>query len=212
LSNVELVNEALRGAKTDKHVGTDLDIWEAIGLLGGWYALRGLAASVGLGGFIVAILVGIGVDFGASTSAVAGFLLGLAGGGLFGVVAGFVIGTVRAATCHTKGDYDMLMQLIIPLGVSLRSIYWTQMYTTMSYTIFWRVTQRVGRPLTFTAAPGAGDHVLHATVAYQACRRDACSPPSTLRLKLPVKEAPLTDRELPPRTQKPEAGGPPAAR
>jgi hypothetical protein len=115
LSNVELVNEALRGAKTDKHVGTDLDIWEAIGLLGGWYALRGLAASVGLGGFIVAILVGIGIDFGASTSAVAGFLLGLAGGGLFGVVAGFVIGTVRAATCHTKGDYDMLRQLIIPL-------------------------------------------------------------------------------------------------
>lgn len=115
LSNVELVNEALRIAKTDKHVGTDLGIWQAIGLLGGWYALLGLAAGIGLGGFIVALLIGIGIDFGASTSAVAGFLLGLAGGGLFGVVAGFVIGTVRAATCHTKGDYDMPMQLIIPL-------------------------------------------------------------------------------------------------
>src|SRR5262249_26958814 len=69
LSNVELVNEALRIAKTDKHVGTDLGIWQAIGLLGGWYALLGLAAGIGLGGFIVALLIGIGIDFGASTSA-----------------------------------------------------------------------------------------------------------------------------------------------
>jgi len=68
-------------------------------------------------------------------------------------------------------------------------------------------TIRGSLPLTFTAAPGAGDHLLHATVAYQACSRVACLPPSALHLKFPVKEVALVDRELPARTEKTEAGG-----
>jgi peroxiredoxin len=67
-------------------------------------------------------------------------------------------------------------------------------------------TIRGSLPLTFTAAPGAGDHVLHATVAYQACSRVACLPPSVLRLEFPVKEVALVDRELPTKTGKTAAG------
>jgi DsbC/DsbD-like thiol-disulfide interchange protein len=67
-------------------------------------------------------------------------------------------------------------------------------------------TIRGSLPLTFTAAPGAGDHVLRAAVAYQACSRVACLPPSVLRLELPVKEVALVDRELPTKTGKTAAG------
>ena len=58
-------------------------------------------------------------------------------------------------------------------------------------------TIRASLPLTFTAAPGAGDHVLRATVRYQACSPTDCLPPSELCLELPVKEVALVDRELP---------------
>jgi hypothetical protein len=51
--------------------------------------------------------------------------------------------------------------------------------------------------VTFTAAPGGGDHVLRITVKYQACSRRTCSPPAALHLALPVKERALVDRELP---------------
>lgn len=73
-------------------------------------------------------------------------------------------------------------------------------------------TIRGSLPLTFTAAPGAGDHVLRATVAYQACSRVACLPPAALRLEFAVKEVALVDRELPAKTERKEAGGRPAAR
>jgi hypothetical protein len=48
--------------------------------------------------------------------------------------------------------------------------------------------------------------VLRAAVAYQACSRVACLPPSVLRLELPVKEVALVDRELPTKTGKTAAG------
>jgi DsbC/DsbD-like thiol-disulfide interchange protein len=67
-------------------------------------------------------------------------------------------------------------------------------------------TIRGSLPLTFTAAPGAGDHVLHATVTYQACSQVACLPPSALRLEFPVREVALVDRELPGKTEKTGAG------
>ncbi len=65
-------------------------------------------------------------------------------------------------------------------------------------------TVRGSLPLTFTAAPGAGDHVLRATVAYQACSRVACLPPSALCLEFTLKEVALVDRELPTKTEKTE--------
>jgi hypothetical protein len=56
---------------------------------------------------------------------------------------------------------------------------------------------RAALPLTFAAAPGGGDHVVRATVRYQACSASACLPPSELRLEVPVREVALVDRELP---------------
>jgi hypothetical protein len=58
-------------------------------------------------------------------------------------------------------------------------------------------TIRAALPLTFTAAPGAGDHVIQAVVRYQACSHSACLPPSELRFEFPLAEVPLVDRELP---------------
>jgi DsbC/DsbD-like thiol-disulfide interchange protein len=58
-------------------------------------------------------------------------------------------------------------------------------------------TIRAALPLTFAAAPGGGDHVVRATVRYQACSASACLPPSELRLEVPVREVALVDRELP---------------
>jgi DsbC/DsbD-like thiol-disulfide interchange protein len=58
-------------------------------------------------------------------------------------------------------------------------------------------TIRASLPLTFTAAPGAGDHTVRATVRYQACSRSACLPPAAVRLEFPVREVALVERELP---------------
>jgi hypothetical protein len=58
-------------------------------------------------------------------------------------------------------------------------------------------TIRGSLPLTFTAAPGAGDHRLRLTVTYQACDRASCLPPSSITLELPIREAALVDRVLP---------------
>jgi DsbC/DsbD-like thiol-disulfide interchange protein len=58
-------------------------------------------------------------------------------------------------------------------------------------------TIRGSLPLTFTAAPGAGDLRLCLTVTYQACDRTTCLPPSSITLELPIREAPLVDRALP---------------
>jgi len=58
-------------------------------------------------------------------------------------------------------------------------------------------TARGALPLTFMGAPGAGDHVIRVTVAYQACSASVCLVPSSLRLELPVKEMALVGRELP---------------
>lgn len=52
-------------------------------------------------------------------------------------------------------------------------------------------------PLTFTAAPGTGDHLIGITVRYQACDDAACLMPSSVRLQLPVREAALVGRSLP---------------
>jgi DsbC/DsbD-like thiol-disulfide interchange protein len=58
-------------------------------------------------------------------------------------------------------------------------------------------TIRGSLPVTFTAAPGAGDHRLRLTVTYQACDRIAYLPPSSITLELPIREAALVDRPLP---------------
>jgi DsbC/DsbD-like thiol-disulfide interchange protein len=52
-------------------------------------------------------------------------------------------------------------------------------------------------PLTFAAAPGAGDHEVKLDVTYQACSDALCLPPSTIELTLPVTEVALVDRTLP---------------
>ena len=52
-------------------------------------------------------------------------------------------------------------------------------------------------PLTFTAAPGGGDHVLGVTVRYQGCDDVSCLPAALVQLKVPVREAPLVGRSLP---------------
>jgi peroxiredoxin len=52
-------------------------------------------------------------------------------------------------------------------------------------------------PLTFTGAPGAGDHVVQVTVSYQACSDSTCLVPTSVFLELPVKEIALVGRELP---------------
>lgn len=52
-------------------------------------------------------------------------------------------------------------------------------------------------PLTFGAAPGGGDHLLGVTVRYQACDGASCLVPSSVRLRVAVREAPLVGRSLP---------------
>jgi len=56
--------------------------------------------------------------------------------------------------------------------------------------------------LTFAAAPGGGDHVLGVTLRYQACDDASCLAPASLRLRVPVREAPLVGRALPGPTAK----------
>ena len=57
--------------------------------------------------------------------------------------------------------------------------------------------------LTFTGAPGAGDHVVRVTVEFQACSDSLCLPPSSVTLELPIQEAALVDRALPKDTPPP---------
>ena len=57
--------------------------------------------------------------------------------------------------------------------------------------------------LTFTGAPGAGDHVIRVTVEFQACSDSLCLPPSSVKLELPIPEAALVDRVLPKDTTPP---------
>ncbi|HYS93591.1 MAG TPA: hypothetical protein VEL48_09185, partial [Candidatus Acidoferrales bacterium] len=54
-------------------------------------------------------------------------------------------------------------------------------------------------PLTFAGAPGAGDLVVTATVGYQLCD-DAgrLLPPSSVNVRVGVKELAMVDRALPP--------------
>jgi AhpC/TSA family len=52
-------------------------------------------------------------------------------------------------------------------------------------------------PLTFAAAPGGGDHIVGVTVRYQACDGASCLDPSSVQLRVPVREAALTGRSLP---------------
>lgn len=58
-------------------------------------------------------------------------------------------------------------------------------------------TIRALLPLTFSALPGAGDHVIQVTVSYQACSNSTCLAPASIPLHLPVKEVALVGRELP---------------
>ena len=60
-------------------------------------------------------------------------------------------------------------------------------------------TVRGSRPLTFTAPPGAGDHLVRVTVAYQACSATTCLVPSSVEVALPVQEVALVGRALPSR-------------
>lgn len=52
-------------------------------------------------------------------------------------------------------------------------------------------------PLTFSAAPGGGDHVLAVTVHYQEYDEARAVAPSSVRVTVPVREAPLVGRSLP---------------
>src|SRR5207244_5148253 len=52
-------------------------------------------------------------------------------------------------------------------------------------------------PLPFAAAPGGGDHVVVVTVPYQACDDASCLVPSSMQLRVPVREATLVGRSLP---------------
>jgi len=58
-------------------------------------------------------------------------------------------------------------------------------------------TVRGALPLTFSAPPGAGDHLIHVTVNYQACSDSVCLAPVSLALGVPVREVALEGRELP---------------
>jgi len=60
-------------------------------------------------------------------------------------------------------------------------------------------TVRGALALTFSAPPGAGDHVIQVTVKYQACSTSACLVPMVLALSLPAREVALEGRELPSR-------------
>ena len=52
-------------------------------------------------------------------------------------------------------------------------------------------------PLTFAAAPGGGDHMVGVTVRFQACDDASCLDPSSVQLRVPVREAALIGRSLP---------------
>jgi len=52
-------------------------------------------------------------------------------------------------------------------------------------------------PLTFAAAPGAGDHMVGVTVRYQARNGASCLDASSVQLRVPVREAALIGRSLP---------------
>jgi hypothetical protein len=58
-------------------------------------------------------------------------------------------------------------------------------------------TVRGTLPLTFTAAPGGGDHVVRVTVRYQACDEARCLLPTSLAFEIPVREVALVGRSLP---------------
>src|SRR4029450_8371988 len=57
-------------------------------------------------------------------------------------------------------------------------------------------------PLTFAATPGGGDLVIGVTVRYQACDAASSLIPSSLQLRVPVREAALVGRSLPSPTSK----------
>ena len=57
-------------------------------------------------------------------------------------------------------------------------------------------------PLTFAAAPGGGDHMIGLIVRYQACDDASCLVPSSLQLRVPVRETALVGRALPSPTSK----------
>src|SRR5262249_53222736 len=52
-------------------------------------------------------------------------------------------------------------------------------------------------PLTFAAAPGAGDHMVGVTVRYQACDGASCLDSTSVQLRVPVREVALVGRSLP---------------
>lgn len=58
-------------------------------------------------------------------------------------------------------------------------------------------TVRGSLPLTFSAPPGAGAHVVRITVSYQACSDAACLVPASVSRDLRIEEIALVGRELP---------------
>jgi cytochrome c biogenesis DsbD-like protein len=67
--------------------------------------------------------------------------------------------------------------------------------------VFWvhEGTLRGTVPFAFTAPPGAGDHVIRATVRYQACSASSCLAPTAVQVEMPVTERPLVGRSLIPK-------------
>ena len=57
-------------------------------------------------------------------------------------------------------------------------------------------------PLTFAATPGGGDLLIGVTLRYQACDDASCLVPSSMQLRVPVREAALVGRSLPSPTAK----------
>jgi AhpC/TSA family/Disulphide bond corrector protein DsbC len=112
---------------------------------------------------------------------------------------------------HVYGEpiprgYVPLSVEVAPIeGLELRPTRWpsTHAFTVEGLAETFQVHEGTVRgvlPFVFTAPAGAGDHVLRATVRYQACSTSTCLPPAAIQLAIPVKEVALVGRSLPTKT------------
>jgi peroxiredoxin len=105
------------------------------------------------------------------------------------------------------GDYVSVSLRVEPLaGLEIGEVTWSETHLLNVEGLNERVPAYEGRiralvPLTFTATPGSGDQVLGVNVSFQACSSSSCLLPSSVRLEVPVKEAPLVGRTLPASTR-----------
>ena len=112
LSNRDLVNRAILDWKTNNHVGTDLSVGFAAGLLGGHYALLAAAWALGFAIFLFFAALLWGYEMG---DIVISAIVYMAGGAALAGIIGLVIGMVSAVDCHEKGDRDMSLMGLFPL-------------------------------------------------------------------------------------------------